>query len=117
MIDAEGPLDEQEAKEAIAAGESKPWLDMLRDAEKAFQFYQDKCDKIDELYASLARQANPTRDREFAIFWANIEVLGPSIYARPPAKAVFVHDWIWRRRGTSRVVSVALLKRLNLVHG
>jgi len=40
-----------------------------------------------------------------------------SIYARPPAKAVLVHDWIWRRRGTSRVVSVALLKRLNLVHG
>lgn len=88
MIDAEGPLDEQEAKDAIAAGESKPWLDMLRDAEKAFQFYQDKCDKIDDLYASLARQANPTRDREFAIFWANIEVLGPSIYARPPVPVV-----------------------------
>ena len=38
-----------------------------------------------------------------------------AIYSRPPAKAVIVHDWIWRKRGTSRIVSVALLKRANLV--
>lgn len=38
-----------------------------------------------------------------------------SIYARPPAAAVIVHDWIWRARGVSRIVSVMLLKRVNLV--
>jgi hypothetical protein len=38
-----------------------------------------------------------------------------AIYAQPPAPAVIVHDWIWRRRGISRVVSVALLKRMNLI--
>jgi hypothetical protein len=38
-----------------------------------------------------------------------------AIYSHPPAPAVIVHDWIWRRRGTSRVVSVALLKRVNMV--
>jgi hypothetical protein len=38
-----------------------------------------------------------------------------AIYARPPAPAVIVHDWIWRRRGASRLVSIALLKRINLV--
>jgi len=38
-----------------------------------------------------------------------------AIYARPPAPVVFVHDWIWRSRGESRIVSVALLKRINLV--
>ena len=38
-----------------------------------------------------------------------------AIYAAPPAPAVIVHDWIWRRRGDSRVVSLALLKRVNLV--
>ena len=38
-----------------------------------------------------------------------------AIYARPPAPAVLVHDWIWRRRGASRLVSIALLKRINLV--
>jgi hypothetical protein len=37
------------------------------------------------------------------------------LYRRPPAAAVFVHDWIWRPRGTSVVVSLFFLKRLNLV--
>lgn len=38
-----------------------------------------------------------------------------SLYHHPPARNVLIHDWIWRRRGTSVVVSVFLLKRLNLV--
>jgi len=38
-----------------------------------------------------------------------------TIYQRAPASAVLVHDWIWRRRGTSVTVSWLLLKRLNLV--
>jgi hypothetical protein len=37
------------------------------------------------------------------------------LYAHPPAPVVIVHDWIWRIRGTSRLVSPLLLKRLNLV--
>jgi hypothetical protein len=37
------------------------------------------------------------------------------IYRHPPAKAVLVHDWIWRQRGSSVVISFLLLKRLNLV--
>jgi fatty acid desaturase len=38
-----------------------------------------------------------------------------ALYAHPPAPAVIVHDWIWRKRGDSRVVSIALLKRINVV--
>ncbi len=38
-----------------------------------------------------------------------------SLYAHPPAPALIVHDWLWRRRGASRIVSIALLKRVNLV--
>lgn len=37
------------------------------------------------------------------------------LYRDPPAAAVLVHDWIWRRRGRSLVVSTILLKRMNLV--
>src|SRR5262249_26350857 len=37
------------------------------------------------------------------------------IYRDPPARAVLVHDWIWRKRGESAVVALCLLKRLNLV--
>jgi hypothetical protein len=38
-----------------------------------------------------------------------------ALYAHPPAPIVLVHDWIWRKRGDSRIVSLALLKRINLV--
>ena len=38
-----------------------------------------------------------------------------ALYSRPPAPIVIVHDWVWRKRGDSRIVSVALLKRINLV--
>lgn len=38
-----------------------------------------------------------------------------AIYSRPPAAAVAVHDWIWRPRGETAVVSWLLLKRINLV--
>ena len=38
-----------------------------------------------------------------------------AIYRGPPSRAVLVHDWIWRPRGIGKVVSAALLKRLNLV--
>jgi fatty acid desaturase len=35
--------------------------------------------------------------------------------AKKAAKTLFVHDWIWRRRKKSRVISWLLLKRLNRV--
>jgi hypothetical protein len=38
-----------------------------------------------------------------------------AIYAAPPAPAVLVHDWIWRRRGRTRIVSRLLMKRVNLL--
>jgi hypothetical protein len=38
-----------------------------------------------------------------------------ALYERPCASAVLVHDWIWRRHGSSAIVSWLLLKRLNLV--
>jgi hypothetical protein len=38
-----------------------------------------------------------------------------AIYRHPPANLVVTHDWIWRRRGTSTIISFLLLKRLNLV--
>ena len=38
-----------------------------------------------------------------------------AIYQDPPAPAVLVHDWIWSRHGKSTIVSVLLLKRLNLI--
>lgn len=68
--------------------DAKPWLDLIKDAEKCFQTYQDKCDNIDKLYADLEGLSGDNTDRQFQIFWANLEVLKPSIYARPPVPVV-----------------------------
>jgi hypothetical protein len=38
-----------------------------------------------------------------------------SLYQRPPAPVLLIHDWIWRRRGYGHVVSMAMLKRINVV--
>ncbi|HEY7326389.1 MAG TPA: fatty acid desaturase [Gemmataceae bacterium] len=38
-----------------------------------------------------------------------------AIYHHPPASWVLVHDWLWRRRGTSTIISLCLFKRLNRV--
>jgi hypothetical protein len=38
-----------------------------------------------------------------------------ALYRSPPAPAMLIHDWLWRRHGVGAVVSVFLLKRLNLV--
>ncbi|CDZ50410.1 hypothetical protein [Neorhizobium galegae] len=68
---------------------SAGYLKLIKDYEKAgYRSYSDHADNIDKRYADLERLANTARDREFAIFWANIQVLGPSIYSRPPVPVV-----------------------------
>lgn len=68
---------------------SKAWLKLITDQEKAgYADYQERCTNIEKRYADMARLASVTRDREFQIFWANIEVLKPSMYARPPVPVV-----------------------------
>jgi len=57
-----------------------------------------------------------SRDCDLTVFPLCLDGDRGAIYRHPPSPSVLVHDWIWRRRGTGAVVSVALLKRLNLVH-
>jgi hypothetical protein len=68
---------------------SRGWLKLITDQDKAgFADYQEKCTNIEKQYADLAKLASVTRDRQFQIFWANIEVLKPSMYSRPPVPAI-----------------------------
>lgn len=95
MADADvSASEEDDANEPIDTGDpgdpgsAKAWLTLIKRAEKAFDEYQLKSDNIDRLFANLSKLANGTRDREFQLFWANIQVLGPSIYSRPPVPVV-----------------------------
>jgi hypothetical protein len=85
MDEYEDSATEQEPKGPVSAG---PYCRALKDAEKAFQTYQDKVTSIEKLYASLKTMSEAAGDREFQIFWANLEVLKPTIYTRPPQPVV-----------------------------
>ena len=91
---------------------SQPWLSMLDASDKAFKDYQDKCDNIDKLYANMSRLASSSREREFQLFWANIQVLGPSIYSRPPVPVVVPR--FKDRRPIART-SAEVLERVSIV--
>src|SRR4030095_13498140 len=80
--------DELEFDPAIEPQSSKAWLNLLRESEDAFEDWKLQCDKIDDKYASLKRLAAYGRDRQFQLFWANLEVLKPAIYAKPPVPVV-----------------------------
>lgn len=67
---------------------ARPWLDAIADAQKYFQFWHEKSDRIDRLYADLKQLSETGGDREFQLFWANLEILKPAIYARPPVPVV-----------------------------
>lgn len=73
---------------AIEPKSAQLWLDRIANAEKALDDYQRRADNIDKLYADLKRLSEDTRDRQFQLFWANIQVLGPSVYARTPVPVV-----------------------------
>jgi hypothetical protein len=65
----------------------------------------------------LNERFDPAMHRGFDLIVIPLSLVGNRelIYRRPPATAVLVHDWIWRRRGRSVIVSWLLLKRLNMV--
>lgn len=84
----EDPAEEAREGGARELSSSRGWLELISYAESKFADYQRICDSIEKLYADLERLAGKSRDREFQMFWANVQVLGPSIYSRPPVPVV-----------------------------
>lgn len=87
----EAPEEEAGTEDAAPTGKQRsatPYLALIKEAERCFKTYQLKCDNIDKLYADLERLSKTTGDREFQMFWANLEVVRPSIYSRPPVPVV-----------------------------
>lgn len=80
--------DDLEFDPSLEPADAKAWLNLLEESETAFEKWNEHCDNIDKLYANLERLANRARDREFQMFWANAEVIKPSIYAKPPIPVV-----------------------------
>ena len=80
--------DSEEFNPSVEPKKSKAWLNLLRESEDAFEDWNDRCDNVDKLYANLQGLSNMARDKQFQMFWANCEVMKPSIYAKPPIPVV-----------------------------
>ena len=69
--------------------DARPYHALLEKAEKSEKAWHDAADKAAKAYASLERLVKlASGDSEFQIFWANMEVIKPSVYARPPVPIV-----------------------------
>ena len=79
MIDTDAPIE---------PGKAKPYLEMITASVKSLNMWQTTCDSIEKQYANLAVMKEVVGDRQFRMFWANMEVLRPTIYARPPVPVV-----------------------------
>ena len=80
--------DDLEYNPQLEPKKAQAWINLLQESEDNFEDWNDHCDRIDRQYASLARLSQMARDKEFQMFWANCEVLKPSIYAKAPVPVV-----------------------------
>src|SRR5712672_1083642 len=85
--------EDAEFNPGIEPSSAKAWLNLLQESEDAFENWNFHCDNLDKLYANLEQLASvrngvAARDKQFQMFWANCEVLKPSIYAKQPVPVV-----------------------------
>src|SRR5690349_21268470 len=88
MAETAAPPSVEEENKPETERDATPWWKMIEEGLKAFTFWQDKCDNIEKTYANLKQLAGGAQDRQFQMFYANLEVLKPSIYARAPQPVV-----------------------------
>ena len=87
-VDEDIRHDDGEYNPAIEPQSAKAWLNLLQESEDAFADWNTHCDNIDRNYAHLGRLSELGRQKEYQMFWANAEVLKPSIYAKAPIPVV-----------------------------
>ena len=81
-----------------------------RNLETARRFLSGNIEYLNESYV-----AGDSRDCDLTVIPLCLDGDREAIYRHPPSPAVLVHEWIWRRRGVSAIVSAVLLKRVNLL--
>lgn len=105
--------DTRESAPTLEDRNSKPWYDLIREAERVFADYHAVCDNVEREFSDLKRHRSTDlvrSDREMQVFWANLEVLKPSIYARPAVPVVTPR--FRERKEISRVASEVLERAL-----
>ena len=78
--------DYKETADKRGPESAQPWLEKIAGYKVKFQKWKDQRDNLDKVYSKDSRA--DSADREYSIFWANLEVLKPATYARPPVPVV-----------------------------
>lgn len=107
-----------EPEEQYETKSAKPYLEWIKENQKALDPWQNQCDRIDKVYASAARFSGvfPTTsesliDREFNIYWASVQVILPSVYSRAPIPVVTPK---FKDRSPVKRVTAELLERSSI---
>ena len=73
---------------AEPAGRSaKDWLGAIEKAEKDNATWTERSRKIERIYLD-DRNETARLKRQYALLWANVSVLQPAVYAKPPQPVV-----------------------------
>jgi hypothetical protein len=68
---------------------SSSWDCLIKEYERAFDTWHARQDNIDKMYANVSMLSRgDNAQREMKIFWANLQVLNPAVYSRPPTPVV-----------------------------
>ena len=78
---------EVDGEQVLEDRASKQWIKLITHAVEHFRRYQEACDKADKELGQLEQLAS-NADSGLEIYWANLEVLKPSVYAREPVPLV-----------------------------
>lgn len=86
MAEYESDVQEEGTSEKKELGSSEQWLNRIKNYQTEYSKWKDQRTNCDKLYAKIDRA--DSADREYSIFWANIEVLKPATYAKTPEPVV-----------------------------
>jgi hypothetical protein len=86
--DATGVAEQQRQEPDAHLSEGALWDSFLNDYNRAFSEWNEKIDRLEKIYADEAMLKRDSNDTEMKIFWANMEVLNPSVYSRAPKPVV-----------------------------
>ncbi|HWU63578.1 MAG TPA: hypothetical protein VN112_16285 [Ensifer sp.] len=64
------------------------WRSEIDRAQKYFDRYFKRCAKIEKIYTESRDDASANQNRNYAMLWANTQVMQPAVYARTPQPVV-----------------------------
>lgn len=67
---------------------SGEYLELIEGSERYYNNWQVRADNIDKIFSDSEYLSRMKVDREFNLFWSNIQTMSPQIYARPPIPVV-----------------------------